>query len=156
MTSTKLEIVKTQWTFARGLTLDFMESLTESDLAYSPGGNLGPLWKQFRHVGSVQECYMEALITRQMRFEYRDKNFNAAPTKALLLAYLRALNTELIITLDSLDWEQTIRWSGDDQPKVLEHLLRLVNHETLHHGEWIVYLRLLGKDCPESWRAWGV
>ncbi len=151
-----IEIIRTNWTLARGLTLDLLESLTESDLAYSPGGDLGPVWKQFRHVGSVHECYMEALITRQMRFEYRDKNFNAHPTKPLLLAYLRALNTEFIVTLDGLDWEQTICWSDEDRPTLFEHLLRLVQHETLHHGEWIAYLRLLNKTFPPSWKAWGV
>ncbi len=152
----ELGFIKTNWAFARGLTLDLLESLGESDLAYTPGPGVGPFWKQFRHVGSVHECYMEALITRQMRFEYRDKNFQAEPSKPLLLAYLRALNTEFVITLDSLDWGATIRWSDDDRPTVFEHLLRLVQHETLHHGEWIVYLRLLNKPFPSSWQAWGV
>ena len=43
------------WRLARGLSRDLLLSLKDSDLLFSPGERVGPLWKQFRHLGRVQE-----------------------------------------------------------------------------------------------------
>jgi uncharacterized damage-inducible protein DinB len=34
--------------------------------------------------------------------------------------------------------------------------MRMLAHETLHHGQLILYARLLGKTLPPGWKAWGV
>jgi hypothetical protein len=39
---------------------------------------------------------------------------------------------------------------------VFQHLMRMLAHETLHHGQWILYARLLEKKLPPGWKAWGV
>jgi uncharacterized damage-inducible protein DinB len=50
---------------------------------------------------------------------------------------------------------QTIDWFGEPK-SVGEHLMCLADHELLHHGQWIVYRRLLGGAFPKSWDQWGV
>ena len=57
---TDLDLFKSEWNFTRKLTLELLDSLTDVELSKSPGGDLGPFWKQFRHVGRLQECYVEA------------------------------------------------------------------------------------------------
>ena len=54
---TDLGYFKREWTFARGLTVDLLDSLSDAQLNETPAANLGPFWKQFRHVGRLQECY---------------------------------------------------------------------------------------------------
>jgi len=34
--------------------------------------------------------------------------------------------------------------------------MRMLAHEILHHGQWILYARLLKKQFPPGWKAWGV
>ena len=67
---TELELLKSEWIFARGLTLELLDPLTDLELSQVPGGNLGPVWKQFRHVGRLQECYVEALNTKTISFDH--------------------------------------------------------------------------------------
>jgi DinB superfamily len=53
----ELDLFKNEWVFTRSLTLDLLDSLTDAELAKSPSPRVGPFWKQFRHVGRLQECY---------------------------------------------------------------------------------------------------
>lgn len=146
---------KEEWQFARGLTLDLLHSLSEEDLSFSPCEAVGPLWKQFRHAGRVQEDYMRALDTGVVEFDVARGSFTGTPTIEDLEAYLADLDCRLFNRLETLDSSRSISWCGEEVP-VYEHLMRLVNHETLHNGQWIVYLRLLAKPFPPSWGAWGL
>lgn len=150
-----MPLFRQEWAFARGLTYALLRRLTDEELLYSPGPTLGAFWKQFRHVGGVQECYLQALSSGMIRFVYTDKRYHGGPSGAALLAYLAELDRELEDHLLHVDWEQLIDW-GEEKIGANEHLLRLVSHETLHHGEWIVYMHLLGKPFPPEWRAWGL
>jgi len=31
--------------------------------------------------------------------------------------------------------------------------MRMLAHETLHHGQWILYARLMEKTLPPGWKA---
>jgi len=143
------------WKFSRGLTLDLLEEMSNSDLLFLPGPQLGAFWKQFRHVGRVQECYIEALNTGVVDFSPEGKSYDQGPSKKWLQAYLRRLDDSLFESLDKLDWTDDMDWFGE-KVNVFEHMMRLVAHETLHHGQWVVYMRLMNKTFPDSWIAWGL
>ena len=51
---TDLDLFKSEWKFTRGLTLELLDSLTDAELAETPNRDVGPFWKQFRHVGRLQ------------------------------------------------------------------------------------------------------
>jgi uncharacterized damage-inducible protein DinB len=146
---------KAAWSFSRGLTRDLLEDMSESDLLFLPGPQLGAMWKQFRHVGRVQECYMEALITGRIDFSPEGKSYDHGPSKKWLQAYLAGLDDRLYEILANVDWRSEMIWF-DEKVKVFEHMMRMVSHETLHHGQWVVYMRLMNKSFPESWSVWGL
>jgi hypothetical protein len=54
-----------------------------------------------------------------------------------------------------MDRNMTIGWDGKEVG-VFQHLMRMASHEILHHGQWILYDRLMEKKLPLSWKAWGV
>ena len=89
---TDLDLFKSEWKFTRRLTLELLDSLTDAELSQTPSRELGPFWKQFRHVGRLQECYMEALNTKKIKFDYRNKRYRGGCSKNALKAYLRALD----------------------------------------------------------------
>lgn len=144
------------WTFTRGLTRDLLTTLSTEDLLFVPGPGMGALWKQFRHVGRVQECYMEALTTRRINFTPEGKSYDGGPQKEWLIDYLDRLDDGLFDLLRrDVDWTSDVDWF-EEKVNLFEHLMRLESHETLHHGQWIVYLKLMNRPFPESWAAWGV
>lgn len=147
--------VRQAWSFTRGLTFDLLSEMSEADLLFLPGPQLGPFWKQFRHVGRVQECYIDALSTGKIDFSPEGKSYDQGPSKQWLQAYLKRLDDSLFPMLTTLDWTAELDWFGV-KVRVFDHFLRMVTHETLHHGQWIVYLRLMNKNFPDSWEVWGL
>ena len=154
MTSDLLEHFKVQWAFVRGLTQDLLESLSDDDLMVTPDPHLGSWWKQFRHVGRVQENYLAAIETGSIRFGIEGSSYFGGPSKANLLSYLATLDTKLAKCVASKG-DSRIDWFGE-QKSLGQHLMYLADHEVLHHGQWIVYRKLRGSNFPQSWAVWGL
>jgi uncharacterized damage-inducible protein DinB len=152
---TNPDVFKSEWIFTRGLTLDLLNSLSEVELSEPPGRGLGPFWKQFRHVGRLQESYQDALTTKSINFDYANKRYQGGCSQEALRTYLQELDEELLRVVPRLDWTTTIDWDGKTVG-VFQHLMRMASHEILHHGQWILYARLIGKEMPPSWNEWGV
>lgn len=140
----------------RALTVDLLRSLSVEELEFSPGPGVGKFWKQFRHVGRVQENYVDALDTGAVKFQNSGASFNGTADSASLVEYLTHLDKKLEAKLKDLDENITIDWFGAEKLTAFDHLLRMLGHETLHHGQWIVYFKLMNKKFPESWQIWGL
>jgi uncharacterized damage-inducible protein DinB len=155
MTSELTSYFFTQWSFLRGLTMDLIAEITDEELTQSPHPTLGPWWKQFRHVGRVQENYITAIQTGKVDFSSQSATYDRGASKTALIAYLRKLDDHLHALVISKDAGFKIDWFGELKP-LGNHLLHLCDHETLHHGQWMTYRAILGGKFPESWRVWGV
>lgn len=157
MSDNELAMFANSWTFTRALTLDMLASLTDSDLLWSPAASntAGAFWKQFRHLGRVQENYMDALDSGTITFSCDGKQYDGGASHKALRDYLTTLDDALFEKLETADGGDVIDWFGEEV-SVREHLARLASHETLHHGQWIVYCRLLNKSFPKSWSVWGL
>jgi hypothetical protein len=57
--------------------------------------------------------------------------------------------------MTSLNVAQRIDWFGSTVD-AYTHFTRMVDHEILHHGMFVVYVRLLRRSFPPSWAAWGL
>lgn len=90
-----------QWRFNRELTLDLLSSLADSELEFSPGPGIGQLWKQFRHVGRVQENYMNALESGRVQFTTADGAYRGAASARDLRRYLEGLDRRLLAAVSS-------------------------------------------------------
>ena len=92
--------------------------------------------------------------TRWIRFDWTD-TYRGGPSRDSLGEYLRTVDGRMDQVLRTTDDDIEIDWSGEPIP-IVEHLQRLVAHETLHHGQWVVYVQLMGGSFPPSWAAWGL
>lgn len=146
-----------EWKFARGLSLDLLSTLSKEDLDYAPGFGMGPFWKQFRHTSRVQEDYVAALVNGSVSFGIatQSKSYNKEKqTVESLRTHLYTGDEEMLRVLSHTDPETKIDWFGENV-RAVEHMWRLVGHETFHHGQWVMYMRGLEKEFPASWSAWG-
>src|SRR5438093_8389487 len=125
---TDLDLFKSEWKFTRALTLELLDSLTDAELGEAPGPDVGPFWKQFRHVGRLQECYQEALNSKKIRFDYKNKRYRGGCSKNALRAYLRALDRELVQAVERVDWNATIETFYDGCQVPPNFLCRLAHH----------------------------
>jgi len=146
---------RSQWHFLRGLTRDLLQSMTNDDLLKSPAPTLGPWWKQFRHMGRVQENYLEAVGRGTVKFGVEGASYTGGPSKQALIRYLTQLDQRLNSMLDGDQQAISIDWFGEKK-SLAQHFLYLADHEVLHHGQWIVYKKLLGGTFPKSWSVWGL
>jgi hypothetical protein len=92
METKSLDRFRVQWTFARGLTHELLESLEPRELAFSPGDGLGPFWKHFRHIGRVQENYLLAMDTGKVAFGVESATYRGNADRQALLDYLDRLD----------------------------------------------------------------
>ena len=120
---------------------------------------MGPLGKQFRHIGDVQLCYVEALKTKKIDFGKYRKDYSIENSKEKLKAFLKEMDDEIFSLLKKLDPKQTkefrVDW-GFDKLSLEDHLKFLIQHEIFHHGQLVVYIRDLGLIFPKSWSVWGM
>ena len=155
MTDPLIDHFISQWKFLRGLTRDLLETISQEDIVRAPSTSVGPWWKQFRHVARVQENYLNAIETGAAQFGFEGTTYRGRESKAELQHYLQRMDDRLNALLQSEIRQSEIDWFGKKLP-VARHLLNLADHELLHHGQWILYARILGKQMPPSWKVWGV
>lgn len=148
--ATKLE----EWQSIRQLTIDLLCAIPENDLNFSVGKNMGSLGKQFRHIGDVQLCYSDAIKTGEISFDNYKKDYSIENSILKLKTYLLDTDKEMLCLIDK-NQLKTIDWFGDCLP-LEEHINSLIQHEILHQGELIVYIRALGINFPKSWELWGL
>lgn len=146
--------LQSEWTSMRQLTLDVLRVCTPDDLAFRPQPSVGVLWKQFRHIARIHGHYLDALETGSVRFDMADATYCGDGSRESLLAYFEEMDQRHEALFTSADPNGTIDWFGEPASTQI-HLIRLISHETLHHGELMIYWRALGHSLPKSWAVWG-
>ncbi len=143
------------WQQTRGLTYDLLRVLTAAVLNFSPHPDFGTFARQIRHAGDIQACYLAALDTGTMDFTAQPRQRKVEQSRDHLEGYLQALDAALLAAVQSLRGERLTRlitWDGE-QLTPLRHLVRLLQHETLHHGMWAIYAKVADLPLPASWRS---
>lgn len=139
----------------RKRTVDLLKTLSSEEFHGSPGKEIGPVWKQFRHVGRVQENYLLATSTGAVKFSPRAGTYKGGADINAMIEYFEQLDSRLVETLENMDFRKTIDWFGS--PTTLtDHFQGLLEHELIHHGQWIMTFKLRNKAFPPSWKCWGV
>ncbi|MFX1316573.1 MAG: DinB family protein [Promethearchaeota archaeon] len=152
--SNELESRMEIWKLFRKLTYDLLESLSEKMLSKTVSKNMGSIGKQFRHLGDVQLCYNEAIKNGKIDFSKYRRDYSIENSKLKLKQFLGKMDEEMYLLIEKnknveIDW-------GFAKVSLVEHMNFLIQHEILHHGELIVYMRSLELRFPKSWEdIWG-
>jgi len=142
------------WKQTRELTYDLLRALPYAVMNFSPHPDFGTLVRQIRHAADIQACYTAAIRTGKMDFSVQPRQRALEQSKENLEAYMRYVDEELVAALRSLtpvQLTQSIDW-GRTKPTLLQHLMWLLQHETLHHGMWAFYAKIADLPLPQSWK----
>jgi uncharacterized damage-inducible protein DinB len=150
------------WKWIQGLALDVLKILTDEQLGLTVGKNMGTLGEQFRHMIRVRFQYAEAIENIKVDNTIEKIDPSVAKSKAKLIELWEKANQKLLAILNNTNSDELenkrINWKhwGVDEMNIHDHFNALMDHETLHEGQIIVYLRSNDIKFPESWKAWGL
>ena len=160
--STEIRKKIEDWKFIQQLPFDVLNMLSSEQLGLTVGKNMGTLGEQFRHMIRVRFQYTEAIENKKVDNTIEKIDPDVAKSKAGLIELWEKANKKLLAVLENADpneLENTmINWKhwGVDEMNIHDHLNALMDHETLHNGQLIVYLRSNDLEFPESWNIWGL
>jgi hypothetical protein len=135
-----------------------METLSDDDLGYTPGGANPTLGALCREIGEVERAYIDSFKTFVLDFSYRNTTPGLERSVAQLVAWFADLDADLKATIEGLS-EEDIRSRvvdrGGDFKLPLQIQLNVYQEALLiFYGKAIVYLRAMGKTPPQQMQEW--
>jgi hypothetical protein len=135
-----------------------METLTDADLAFTPGGSNPPLGVLCCTIGEVERAYIDSFKTFTLDFSYRNPAPGLAGSVVQLSAWFEELDVELKETVTALSdadcaSRRVVRGPNFALPPNLQ--LSIYQEALLiFYGKVMVYLHTMGKTPPQQMQNW--
>ena len=150
---------KRHWEFVHKMTRDFASGVSGDHWEFSPHPRFAPFCKQLRHVICVRGLYNETLGTGRADWSLKHTQYTGELTRRALLQALTDKHEAALAALDEIEsngGDRIVEFVGR-QLHLGEFAHIIVQHESLHQGQWSLYASLAGFDTPASWRVnWGL
>ena len=142
----------------QSLRMQLMDTLTDEDLMFAPGGENMTLGALCRQIGETQQSYIDSFITFTQDFSYRNEQPGLAESVDRLIVWYADLDRELKSVVSALSEQDLVqrtidRGSGfivspDIQMEIYKEAL------LIFYGKVDIYLKEMGKPRSEQWAAW--
>ena len=135
-----------------GMRLLLLDSLSDADLAFSPGGQNITLGALCRQMGEIEYSYIQSLKTFQQDWSYRNTEAGLESSIAHLKAWYQTLDEEMKATVAALsdeDLKKTVDRGGFATPVDLQldvYLQALL----IFFGKATIYLKAMNKSMPQT------
>jgi uncharacterized damage-inducible protein DinB len=136
---------------------ELMASLSDDDLAFSPGGDNPTLGALCRELGETQYAYAQSFKTFKIDFSYRTNDDAYLKSVAKLQAWYQQLDQQLEAVLETVTDEDVANKKMDrDGYETPVHISLDILREALliFYGKVSVYLKAMGVERTEMWRDW--
>lgn len=152
----------------RKLTMDLLGSLKPDQLSMKPLKIAGSFGKQFRHILDIEKCYVESLIHGSLTFLRTDIDHSLETDKEGLIEQLASTDSKLEEFFERISSErarekyiecrEAVKYLGNENSNLspIQIITMITDHEILHEGELVLYIRTLGFKFPRSWFLWGL
>ena len=130
-----------------GMRTQLLDTLSDADLAFSPGGQNMTLGALCREMGEVEHAYIQSLKTFKQDWSYRNSETGLDGSVARLKAWFHALDEEMKATVSALsdeDAKKTVNRNGYEMPVELQldvYLQALL----IFFGKATIYLKAMNK-----------
>ncbi len=139
-----------------GMRSQLLDSLSDADLAFSPGGQNMTLGALCREMGEVEYSYIQSLKTFRQDWSYHNEEADLENSVARLKAWFQTLDDELKATVDAFsdeDLQKTIDRGGFATPVELQldvYLQALL----IFLGKATVYFKAMNKALPQNFQEY--
>lgn len=153
-------LMQEKWSWvegSHGMRTELMDSLTDADLAFTPGGTAMTLGALCREMGDIEQSYLQSFKT--LKQDFADKNTEAGieTSVAKLKAWYQQMDTDMQATLAALSDDelskQIDRGGGNMMPLEIQldvYLQALL----IFFGKATIYLRVMNKPLPKNIQDW--
>lgn len=138
-----------------GMRSQLIDSLSDADLAFSPGGQNMTLGALCREMGEIEHSYIQSLKTFQQDWTYRYPEAGLESSVAQLKAWYQTLDEEMKATVSALsddDLTKTVVRGGDFVMPVDLQLDVYLQALLIFFGKATVFLRAMNKALPQNFQ----
>jgi len=134
-----------------GMRSQLLDSLSDADLTFSPGGQNMKLGDLCREMGEVEYSYIQSLKTFRQDWSYHNREAGLESSVARLKTWFQTLDDELKATVAALsdeDLKKTVDRGGFAMPVELQldvYLQALL----IFLGKATVYFKAMNKALPQ-------
>ena len=139
-----------------GMRSGLLDTLTDADLAFSPGGQTMPLGALLCEFGEIEHAYVESFKTFKQDFAYRNPAPGLAGHLDQIRAWYQSLDEEMKAALSALsddDLTKTIQ-RGGFAPTVDVQLEIYLQALLIFFGKATIYLRVMNRPLPQMIQDW--
>lgn len=141
---------------SHGMRTQFLETLSDADLAFSPGGQNMTLGALCREMGEAEHSYIQSLQTFKQDWSYRNTEAGLDGSVARLKAWFQTLDEEMKAAVSALsdeDAKKTINRNGFEMPVDLQldvYLQALL----IFFGKATVFLKAMNKPLSPQFQEY--
>jgi hypothetical protein len=142
----------------QALRVQLMESLSDEELQFQPGGENPTLGALCREMGEVEVAYIRSFLTFTQDFAYRNEEPGLEESVARLSTWYAELDSELKAAIEGFsddDLETRVIDRGGSFTLSPRIQLEIYKEALLiFYGKVSVYLKAMGKARTEQWQHW--
>ncbi|HEY6542249.1 MAG TPA: DinB family protein [Ktedonobacteraceae bacterium] len=148
-----------KWSWIEGthaLRIQMLDILSDTDLAFNPGGENMSLGALFREIGEVEHSYTQSLKTFRQDWSYRNSEAGLEGSVERLKAWYQTLDEEMKATVSAFsdeDLKKTVKRNGFEAPVDMQldvYLQALL----IFLGKATVFFRAMNKTYPQDIREY--
>ena len=142
---------------AHGMRSQLLDSLSDADLAFSPGGQNMTLGALCREMGEVEYSYIQSLKTFRQDWSYRNREEGLESSVAQLKAWFQTLDDELKATVDAFsdeDLQKTVDRGGGFSMPVELQLDVYLQALLIFLGKATIYFKAMNKALPQYFQEY--
>jgi hypothetical protein len=153
-------LMEEKWSWIEGTQAQrivLLDSLTDDDLSFNPGGTNMTLGMLLRESGEVQHSYIESLKSFKQDFAYRNPEPGLAGSTSKLKAWYQAMDDEMktiISTYSDEDVKKNIEREGGYSTPVGTQLDIYLQALLIFFGKVSIFLRAMNKPLPQGMDSW--
>lgn len=139
-----------------GMRARLLDTLSDADLAFDPGGTNMTLGALCRELGEVEYSYIQSLKTFKQDWSYRNTAAGLEQSIAQLQAWYQTLDEEMKATVAALSDEEltkTIHRGGDFSLPVEMQLDVYLQALLIFFGKVSIYLKAMNRPLSEDIQA---
>ncbi len=142
------------WSWVEGLNgmrTSILDALSDTDLAFNPGGDNISFSQLFVSMGEIEQSYISSLETFKQDWLYKNEDPSLANNVDALKEWFQQLDTHLEQTISAFsedDLKRPVERSGGGAMPVDLQLQAYMQAVFIFFGKFVVYFKAMQKPLP--------